>query len=152
MDNGLRVISGPHMVFEDQSELEEWFIVKDNDTIGRAYVHFIDQHYGAIMDLDENVSDEHFIRALLKANEEKWAVAVEPVLLIVNDESSANKLLQYTDEFENEKAKRAYEHYLSYKRCKVIENILFKLLETIIKSSDEDPINRIMMRKDQPAE
>ena len=137
-----RIIKGPHMVLEDQSEFEKWEIVKNDATVGEAYIHFIDHHFGAIIKLGENVSDREFIRALIESEDNKWTVAVEPVLMIIDDEELSSSLLEYDDEFKNEKAKSAYNYYKEHGYRKIVSDLIVKILLKIIASGDEGPINR----------
>ena len=141
-EKGVKIVKGPHMVLEDQSEFEKWEIVKNDATVGEAYIHFIDHHFGAIIKLKENVSDREFIIALIESEDNKWAVAVEPVLIIIDDEELSGSLLEYNDEFKNEEAKSAYNYYIEHDYRKIVSDLIVKILLKIIASGDEGPINR----------
>ncbi|MEM1779765.1 MAG: hypothetical protein QXU22_04695 [Desulfurococcaceae archaeon] len=99
-DNGYVIVYGPHAVLEDHSEISVIKIYKGSELVAIAVAHYISQYYRAVIS-ESYVDDKEFLERLLEIrySGEKWSIPVNPVYVILFDNSPENILSNYSDEY-----------------------------------------------------
>jgi len=131
------VEEGAHSVLLDHSELADYKILKNNSIHGLMVAHYITQYY-RVEALNINDNDE-YLRELLKVKHsgEKWAIPVNPVIIIDLSNELINVVSNYVDEYPVEDGEELVRNYRSRNpRYESIPRILLaKLLDELRRGS-----------------
>lgn len=110
---GLEVEELTHVVLTDSSELEVIVCRKEGSDVAYMVVHYIDSHYGALVNVGDNASDREVLRALLLVDKSKmWRIPVEPIMYATNSYNFVRIISGYSDNIPEE-GKKYLEIYLN---------------------------------------
>lgn len=126
---GFKVEEGTHAVLTDGSEVGSWRVLQGDKSIAEILSHYVDSHYYELIKLPDDAEDRKIIEALIRAEAHGlWRVPVEPVLLLLFEESAEELLRGYSDEYPSEEAREAARHYLEHHGARVLKNFVNDLL------------------------
>jgi len=108
------VEKGSHAVLLDHSEVEEFYLRKENKLAGIMISHYITPYYKVVKEHKDR-DEEELLRALIdvKYSREKWFVPVNPVAVVTEDQELVNTLNRYRDDYPSQEARISMERYLA---------------------------------------
>lgn len=111
-DDTYSVVYGPHVVLEDHSEISIFKVQRGEEIVAYIVAHYITQYYRAIIS-GEYIDDEEYLRRLLeiKYSGQRWSIPVNPVYLVLYDESLLDRIKSYEDEYPVPDGERIVEEY-----------------------------------------
>jgi hypothetical protein len=108
---GCQISEEVHSVLPDSSEYGLYTCIKDNDIKALFALHYIDHHYAALLELEDNASDREVVEALLRAKDKGvWIAPVEYVLFVPLDYTVIKNIASYVDEMQD-KVSQYLEYY-----------------------------------------
>ncbi|WFO75529.1 hypothetical protein J4526_01125 [Desulfurococcaceae archaeon MEX13E-LK6-19] len=135
-EKGYNIIEGQHAVLTDNSEIEEFHIIKNNELKGLMLAHYITPYYKTIIE-NKDKSDEEILKALIKTKHstEKWRTPVNPIALIIEDPTIENAIKDYKDDYPSLDARKYSEYYKANTpdRTTIFSNALSHILSTLAK-------------------
>ncbi len=98
--NGYSIEYGPHIVLEDHSELTTIKVYKNNELAAYIVAHYITPYYRAVLS-NSYGSDKEFLEKLLeiKNSGENWSIPVNPIYILVLDETIVGVVEKYEDNY-----------------------------------------------------
>lgn len=96
---GFQVEPGPHAVLEDHSELAIFTVYRESMTVAHVIAHYITQYYRAVV--SDAQTDSEFLQRLIeiKYSGEQWSIPVNPLYIVVYDDTILEFLNSYEDTF-----------------------------------------------------
>lgn len=132
--NEFDVELGPHYVLEDHSEVITLKISKGGAVVAYVVAHYITQHYKAIL---KGYSDNSTLQQeLLKVSQsgEKWSIPVNPLYVILIEESLIDILKSYADEYPIKDGESVIKEYRS-------RNPNYKAVPKVVVAKFVDPLD-----------